>query len=92
MDNLRLYVRFNDSSVLYMSPIVLIGMIVVCSGLKFTTGKYSTIAGFEPGPLAPHAFLSFLSPSLGDGQIWTEILSQSAVKAKTTNRPITLCQ
>ena len=29
----------------------------------------------------------FLSPSLGDGPIWTEILSQRAVKRKTTNQP-----
>ena len=28
-----------------------------------------------------------LSPSLGDGPIWTEILSQRAVKPKTTNQP-----
>ena len=27
------------------------------------------------------------SPSLGDGSIWTEILSQRAVKPKTTNQP-----
>ena len=31
---------------------------------------------------------SFLSPSLGDGPIYTEILSQRAVKPKTTNQPI----
>ena len=30
---------------------------------------------------------SFLSPSLGDGPIKTEILSQRAVKHKTTNQP-----
>ena len=30
---------------------------------------------------------SFLSLSLGDGPIWTEILSQRAVKPKTTNQP-----
>ena len=29
-----------------------------------------------------------LSPSCGDGPIWTEILSQRAVKPKTTNQPI----
>ena len=29
---------------------------------------------------------SFLSPSLGDGSIYTEILSQRAVKSKTTNQ------
>ena len=28
---------------------------------------------------------SFLSPSLGDGPMWTEILSQRAIKPKTTN-------
>ena len=28
-----------------------------------------------------------LSPSLGDGPIWTEILSELAVKPKTTNQP-----
>ena len=33
--------------------------------------------------------LSF-SLSLGDGPIWTEILSQSAVKPKTTNQPTDL--
>ena len=32
------------------------------------------------------SFLSF-SLSLGDGPIWTEILSQRAVKPKTTNQP-----
>ena len=32
-------------------------------------------------------FSSF-SLSLGDGPIWTEILSQRAVKPKTTNQPI----
>ena len=31
--------------------------------------------------------LSFLSPSLGDGPIKTEILSQWAVNPKTTNKP-----
>ena len=30
---------------------------------------------------------SLLSPSPGDGPIWTEILSQRAVKPKTTNQP-----
>ena len=31
-------------------------------------------------------------PSLGDGPIWTEILSQRAVKPKTTNQTIaTVC-
>ena len=30
---------------------------------------------------------SFFSLSLGDGPIWTEILSQRAVKPKTTNQP-----
>ena len=29
----------------------------------------------------------FLSPSLGDGPVWSEILSQRAVKPKTTNQP-----
>ena len=29
-----------------------------------------------------------LSPSLGDGPIYTEILSQRAVKPKTTNQPM----
>ena len=32
-------------------------------------------------------FLLFLSPSLGDSPIKTEILSQRAVKFKTTNQP-----
>ena len=31
---------------------------------------------------------SSLSPSLGDGLILTEMLSQRAVKTKTTNQPI----
>ena len=30
---------------------------------------------------------SFLAASLGDGQIYTEILSQRAVKPKRTNQP-----
>ena len=34
---------------------------------------------------------SFLSLSLGDGPIWTEILSQRAVKPKTTNQPKADC-
>ena len=34
------------------------------------------------------SFLSSFSLSLGDGPIWTEILSQRAVKPKTTNQPI----
>ena len=37
-----------------------------------------------------HFFLSSLIPlslSLGDGPVWTEILSQRAVKPKTTNQP-----
>ena len=34
-------------------------------------------------------FFSFSLP-LGDGLIWTEILSQRAVKPKTTNQPIPL--
>ena len=33
------------------------------------------------------SFLSFISLSLGDGPIETEILSQRAVKPKTTNQP-----
>ena len=33
-----------------------------------------------------YPFSSF-SLSLGDGSIWTEILSQRAVKPKTTNQP-----
>ena len=33
------------------------------------------------------SFLSSFSLSLGDGPIWTEILSQRAVKPKTTNQP-----
>ena len=33
------------------------------------------------------SLFSFLSPSLGDGPIETEILSQRAVKPKTTNQP-----
>ena len=32
-------------------------------------------------------FLSSFSLTLGDGPIWTEILSQRAVKSKTTNQP-----
>ena len=38
-------------------------------------------------------FLSFLflSPSLGDGQILTEILSQKAVKSKTIKQPTINC-
>ena len=31
------------------------------------------------------------SLSLGDGSIWTEILSQRAVKPKTTNQPTSTC-
>ena len=34
-----------------------------------------------------YPFLSSFSLSLGDGPIWTEILSQGAVKLKTTNQP-----
>ena len=34
------------------------------------------------------SFLSSFSLSLGDGLIWTEILSQKAVKPKTINQPI----
>ena len=33
-----------------------------------------------------YPFLSSFSLSLGDGPIWTEILSQRAVKPKTTNQ------
>ena len=36
---------------------------------------------------SPLSFLSTFSLSLGDGSIWTEILSQRAVKPKTTNQP-----
>ena len=36
------------------------------------------------------SFLSSFSLSLGDGPVWTEILSQRAVGPKTTNQPI-LC-
>ena len=32
--------------------------------------------------------LSYFSLSLGDGPIWTEILSQRVVKPKSTNPPI----
>ena len=33
------------------------------------------------------SFLSSFSLSLGDNPVWTEILSQRAVKPKTTNQP-----
>ena len=33
------------------------------------------------------SFLSSFSLSMGDGPIWTEILSQRAAKPKTTNQP-----
>ena len=36
---------------------------------------------------SPLSFLSSFSLSLGDGPIQTEILSQRAVKPKTTNQP-----
>ena len=36
------------------------------------------------------SFLSSFSLSLGDGLIWTEILSQRAVKPKTANQPTKL--
>ena len=36
------------------------------------------------------SFLLSFSPSVGDGPIWTEILSQRAVKPKTINQPIGL--
>ena len=36
------------------------------------------------------SFLFSFSLSLGDGPIWTEILSQRAVKPKTTNQPTNL--
>ena len=40
------------------------------------------------GHFYSHLFLlSSFSLSLGDGPIWTEILSQRAVKPKTTNQP-----
>ena len=35
-------------------------------------------------------FLSSFSLSLGNGPLYTELLSQSAVKAKTTNQPVCL--
>ena len=35
---------------------------------------------------SPLSFFSCFSLSLGDGPIWTEILSQRAVKPKTTNQ------
>ena len=38
------------------------------------------------------SFLSSFSISLGDGPIQTEILSQRAVKPKTTNQPMTSFQ
>ena len=38
---------------------------------------------------SPLSFLSSFSLSLGDGSIYTEILSQRAVKPKTTNQPTT---
>ena len=37
--------------------------------------------------LLPSVVLSSFSPILGDGPIWSEILSQRAIKPKTTNRP-----
>ena len=42
----------------------------------------------------PHLSFSllFFSLSLGDGPIWTEILSQRAVNSKTTNQPTNLFQ
>ena len=38
-----------------------------------------------------YPFLFSISPFLGDGPIQTEILSQRAVKLKTTNQPTNLC-
>ena len=42
--------------------------------------------GFVWTFFSPLSFLSSFSLSLGDGPIWTEILSQRAVKPKTTNQ------
>ena len=39
---------------------------------------------------SPLSFLSTFSLSLGNGLIWTEILSQRAAKPKTTNQPTLL--
>ena len=41
----------------------------------------------RPYKLSHLSFLSSFSLSLGDGPIWTEILSQRAVKPRATNQP-----
>ena len=40
------------------------------------------------GVVWPFHCLSFVSLPLGDGPTYTEILSQSAIKSKTTNQPL----
>ena len=67
------------------------------SSVQLTVGQGPTVLAVGAGggcldiftliyPIPP------LSSSLGNGPIWTEILSQRAVKPKTTNQPTSSVQ
>ena len=61
-----------------------IWMIVGQGPIALAVGAGGGLFGHFYSPLS---FLSSFSLSLGDGPIQTEILSQRAVKPKTTNQP-----
>ena len=73
----RCCVNFQRRGVLLIWLIVGQGPIALAVGAG---GRYLDIFSLV-------CLFSFLSPSLGDGPIQTKILSQKAVKPKTTNQP-----
>ena len=75
----RCFVNFQCRGVL------LIWIIVGQGPIKLAIGAVGDVWTFFLWSI----FSFFLSPSLGDGPIKTEILSQRAVKPKTTNQSTT---
>ena len=78
----RCWVNFQCQGVVLISIIVGQGPIVLAVGAG---------GGCLDFFLSRVLFLFSFSLSLGDGPIYTEILSQRAVKPKTTNRPTIFC-
>ena len=68
--------------------VLLIWMIVGQEPIALAVGAGGVVWTFY----SQLSFLSSLSISLGNGPIKTEILSQRAVKPKTTNQPMTSFQ
>ena len=65
---------------------LLIRMSKARANCAYSRCRWGLLGHFSSRP----SFLSSISLSLGDGQIWTEILSQRAVKPQTTNLTVSV--